>query len=84
MDEIKLDRFFIKNGISAERDRLILAQVIKIAKSLGMKIVQEGVETIGEVDMLRELGCDVVQGYYYSKPLMLMDYLLFIEEHRPK
>lgn len=84
MNEIKLDRFFIKKGISAERDRLILGQVIQIAKSLGMKIVQEGVETIGEVEMLKQLGCDVVQGYYYSKPLMLMDYLLFIEEHRPK
>lgn len=84
MDEIKLDRFFIKKGISDERDRLILAQIIQIAKSLGMSIVQEGVETIGEVEMLRELGCDVVQGYYYSKPLSLIDYLLFIEEHREK
>ena len=58
--------------------------MIRSSDFFGMKIVQEGVETIGEVEMLRELGCDVVQGYYYSKPLMLMDYLLFIEEHRPK
>lgn len=84
MDEIKLDRFFIKKGISDDRDRLILGQVIQIAKSLGMNIVQEGVETIGEIEMLRELGCDIVQGYYYSKPLMLIDYLSFIEEHRAK
>ena len=84
MDELKLDRLFIKNGLSGERDRLILSQVIQIAKSLGMHVVQEGVETIGEVEMLRKLGCDVVQGYYYSKPLMLVDYLAFIEEHRGK
>ena len=84
MDEIKLDRLFIKKGLSIERDRLILGQIIQIAKSLNMHVVQEGVETVDEVDMLRNLGCDVVQGYYYSKPLMLVDYLSFIEEHRPK
>ena len=84
MDELKLDRLFIKKGVEDERDRLILGQVIQIAKSLGMSIVQEGVETIGEVEMLKQLGCDVVQGYYYSKPLMLVDYLSFIEEHREK
>ena len=84
MDEIKLDRFFIKQGIADDRDRLILGQVIQIAKSLGMSIVQEGVETIGEVEMLKQLGCDVVQGYYYSKPLTLIDYLSFLDAHRPK
>lgn len=84
MDEVKLDRLFIKNGISKERDRLILSQAIQIAKALGMNIVQEGVETIEEVETLRGLGCDIVQGYYYSKPLMLVDYLSFLEEHRPK
>jgi EAL domain-containing protein (putative c-di-GMP-specific phosphodiesterase class I) len=84
MDELKFDRLFIKKGISIERDRLILGQMIKIAKSLGMKVVQEGVETFEELDMLKKLGCDVVQGYYYSKPLMLIDYLSFIEEHRAK
>lgn len=84
MDEVKLDRLFIKNGISKERDRLILSQTIQIAKALGMNIVQEGVETIEEVEALKKLGCDIVQGYYYSKPLMLIDYLSFLDEHRPK
>jgi EAL domain-containing protein (putative c-di-GMP-specific phosphodiesterase class I) len=84
MDEIKLDRLFIHKGISNERDRLILGQIIHVAKELGMNIVQEGVETIGEVEMLKQLGCNVIQGYYYSKPLALVDYLSFIEEHRKK
>ena len=84
MDEIKLDRLFIHKGISNERDRLILGQIIHVAKELGMNIIQEGVETIGEVEMLKQLGCDVIQGYYYSKPLALVDYLSFIEEHRKK
>lgn len=84
MDELKFDSLFIKKGLSSERDRLILGQMIKIAKSLGMRIVQEGVETFEDFNMLKQLGCDVVQGYYYSKPLTLIDYLLFIEEHREK
>lgn len=84
MDEVKLDHLFIKKGISGERDRLILSQAIQIAKALGMNIVQEGVETIEEVETLKALGCDIVQGYYYSKPLMLVDFLSFLEEHRPK
>ena len=84
MDEVKLDRLFIKKGISKERDRLILSRAIQIAKELKMNIVQEGVETIEEVETLKGLGCDIVQGYYYSKPLMLVDYLSFLEEHRPK
>ena len=84
MDELKFDSLFIKKGLSNERDRLILGQMISIAKSLGMRIVQEGVETFEDLNMLKALGCDVVQGYYYSKPLILIDYLLFIEEHREK
>ena len=83
MDEVKLDRLFIKSGISKERDRMILSQAIQIAKALGMNIVQEGVETIEEVEILKSLGCDIVQGYYYSKPLMLIDYLSFLDAHRP-
>ena len=84
MDEIKLDRFFIKKGISEERDRLILDHVIKTAKTLGMNIVQEGVENLDEMNLLRKMGCNVIQGYYYSKPLALVDYIAFINEEHGK
>ena len=80
MDEIKLDSFFIKRGTSFDRDMAILQSVISLAKKLGMKVTQEGVETHDEMDLLRKLGCDVVQGYHYSKPLFLSDYVQFISD----
>ena len=61
-----------------ERDNKLLGAMILIAKSMGMKITQEGVETKEELDRLRKLGCDVVQGYYYSRPLGEKDYVDFI------
>lgn len=78
MDEIKLDQFFIKEGISKDRDAKILESVVNIGRSLNMKVTQEGVETIDQLEMLKQLGCYVIQGYYYSKPLALSDYVEFI------
>jgi EAL domain-containing protein (putative c-di-GMP-specific phosphodiesterase class I)/GGDEF domain-containing protein len=78
MDELKLDRFFITKGFSQERDDELLSTIIKLAKNFGMKVTQEGVETIEALERLRNFGCDVIQGYYYSKPLALDDYIAFI------
>lgn len=78
MDEIKLDKFFLEQGTSAERDDCIFKSIIDLAKQLGMKVTQEGVETKEEAAKIRELGCDVLQGYYYSHPLGLNDYLNFV------
>ena len=74
MDEIKLDRFFIMKGISQDRDYKVLSSIISLAKSLNMKVTQEGVET-GE-----QLSCNVIQGYYYSKPLVQYDYISFLSQ----
>ena len=78
MDELKLDRFFISNGLSKERDDLLLKSIIKLAKDLGMKVTQEGVEDIQTLRRLEDLGCDVIQGYYYSRPLELTEYTAFL------
>ena len=78
MDEIKLDRFFISKGFSSERDLKVLSSVISLARDLHMKVTQEGVEHQDQVDLLKKLGCQVVQGYYYSKPLSLTDYTGFL------
>lgn len=74
MDEIKLDRFFIGKGISDERDLKVLSSVIQLGRGLKMKATQEGVETKAQMDMLKKLGCNVIQGFYYSKPLVENDY----------
>ena len=78
MDELKLDKFFVSQGLSKQRDNIILKSMISIAKSMEMKLTQEGVETKDELEMLKRLGCDVIQGYYYSKPLSQDDYTFFI------
>jgi EAL domain-containing protein (putative c-di-GMP-specific phosphodiesterase class I)/GGDEF domain-containing protein len=78
MDEIKLDRLFLNHGIDPQRDRQILAGVIQVARELNMKVTQKGVETDDQRQMLAQLGCNTIQGYQYSKPLVLSDYIEFI------
>lgn len=80
MDEIKLDRFFISRGTNENRDKLILESVIHVAKQLRMKVTQEGVESQESMEYLRSIGCDVVQGYYYSKPLAMLEFIRFLEK----
>ena len=79
MDEIKLDRFFLEKGLNAERDRTIWESVIRLGNELNMKVTQEGVETQDIMLYLKRIGCHVVQGYYFSKPLTMADYITFIE-----
>lgn len=82
MDEIKLDKFFIKNGYSHERDIKIISSVVALARELHMKITQEGVEVSEELEFLKKIGCQVIQGYYYSRPLALTDYIGFLSNEK--
>jgi len=79
MDEIKLDKFFIDYSENPDRINSIFESVIALAKKLNMKVTQEGVEKAEDVELLKKLGCDVIQGYIYSHPLSLTDYLHFVE-----
>lgn len=82
MDEIKLSGLFLKKGLASDRDVKILSGVINMAKDLSMKISQKNVETEEEAKMLEQLGCNAIQGYYYSKPLRMSDYIDFIDRSR--
>ena len=82
MDEIKLDRFFISEGYSKDRDLTILKSIITLGRDLRMKVTQEGVEFGDQVELLRKLGCQVIQGYHYSKPLSLTDYIGFLTNNK--
>ena len=67
--EVKLDRAFV-HGCAADRSaRTIIASTVQLAHDLGMKCVAEGAETDDEVDVLRDLGCDAVQGYAVARPM---------------
>lgn len=68
-DLIKLDKKFMENMMLSDKGRLILEQVIAMANKLGLELLAEGVETKEQVELLRSIGCDQVQGYYYAKPM---------------
>ena len=69
VDVIKIDRFFLDEVIDTRRGKIIVANSIKMSKELGMRTIAEGVETKEQVEFLRDAGCDIAQGYYYSKPI---------------
>ncbi len=69
IDVLKIDRSFVRNLCTDRNDRLIVQTTIGLAQSLGLKTVAEGVETTEQLHMLRELGCNTVQGYLVSHPI---------------
>lgn len=81
VDYIKIDRAFICNLLNSPADQGIVKAVLGIAASLDMKVIAEGVEQKAEMDLLRELGCDEMQGFYLSKPLPAAEFLHFTREH---
>lgn len=69
LDVIKLDAEFFRGEGNDERGKLIVTETIDLAKRLGMHIVAEGIETRDQVDFLKERECDLIQGYYFAKPM---------------
>jgi EAL domain-containing protein (putative c-di-GMP-specific phosphodiesterase class I) len=73
VDEVKIDRSFVMNMLRDANDAVIVRSIIDLAHNMKIVVVAEGVEHRKVLDELAELGCDVVQGYYYSKPLPAAD-----------
>ncbi|MEG1290666.1 MAG: EAL domain-containing protein [Lachnospiraceae bacterium] len=69
IDTIKLDRFMLGETLNSQREKTVVANMIHMAKELQLSVVAEGVETWEQVVFLRECGCEMAQGYYYSKPI---------------
>ena len=74
LDIIKLDAEFFRSVDDIERSNLIVGQTISLAKKLGMEIVAEGIETREQVDFLAKQDCDLIQGFYFSKPLPVAEF----------
>lgn len=74
IDVLKMDREFIRNMEHDEKTIKLVELILDIAKSLDVPVVAEGVETESQLLLLKELGCAVVQGYYFSKPLHASDF----------
>ncbi len=77
LNELKIDKSFIPEKFSKEYDKtlVMLRGVVSLAKSLGLTIVAEGVETREQLALIEDLGCDAVQGYIFDKPLTESDFI---------
>ena len=69
IDTLKIDQSFIRNLTSYSDDAAIVRAIIMMAKSLQLEIIAEGVENKEQLDFLRKEKCDIIQGFYLSKPI---------------
>ena len=69
IDVLKMDMRFVRNIETSETSFRLVKLIVDIAKYLKLNVVAEGVETEGQLKLLQDAGCDLVQGYYFSKPL---------------
>ena len=81
LDVLKLDADFFRGEEAVERGLLIVSEIIDLAKKLNMKIVAEGIESREQVEFLTEQECDLIQGYFYAKPMPINE---FEEKYREK
>ena len=80
IDVLKLDMKFVRNMEKDEKSMKLVELIIDIAKFLNVPLVAEGVETQSQLDTLKKMGCEVIQGYYFSKPVPAEDFEQFIEK----
>jgi diguanylate cyclase (GGDEF)-like protein len=73
IDYLKIDKIFL-DDYSSEDGAAFIETIVKMGEVLKIKVVAEGVEEKGQVDFLKEIGCDQCQGYYFSKPLKVADF----------
>jgi len=74
VDVVKLDRGFFRETSNSGRSKTIIQSIISMAQKLGIETVAEGVETVEQFEFLREIGCDIAQGYYFEKPMPISDF----------
>ncbi len=83
-DKLKIDKMFIKNMDTDQRDYNIVKSSIDLGKSMGLKIVAEGIENIDTFNLLKKLNCDSVQGYFFTKPLEADKFKKFCIDHNAR
>lgn len=78
MDVLKLDKDFFDQDIISTKESVVLVNVIRMSKELGMTVLSEGVETKEQAEYLASIGCDQAQGYYFAKPMSCAEFERFI------
>lgn len=82
IDYLKIDRSFVQGLASDNTDRAIAEAIIAMAHKLGMRVIAEGVETEAQLGLLREAGCDYVQGYLLARPMPRQAFLDFLQQYQ--
>jgi EAL domain-containing protein (putative c-di-GMP-specific phosphodiesterase class I) len=78
-DVLKVDKTFI-DQLSSTRDYGLVASIVSMGRILGMRVVAEGVESAEQVKRLKQIGCDYVQGFYFSRPLPPEELFAFVTD----
>lgn len=84
IDVLKLDMKFIQNETAKPVNQGILQFIMNLARWMGLRVIAEGVEKKEQLDRLREIGCDYVQGYYFAKPMPCNDIELIVKKGNGK
>lgn len=80
IDRIKIDKSFVDNIVGSKKDRAIVQTIITMTESLDLKVIAEGAELFEQIEVLNQMGCYEIQGYYFAKPMPAEDYNLFFEK----
>ncbi len=83
LDRIKIDKSFIDDVTTDANDAAIASAIISIARGLEIESVAEGVEHEAQLNKLKKLGCNIIQGYYFSRPLQPHDFMEFLDRQLP-
>ncbi len=81
IDVVKIDKVFMKKGLLEENDKIIVECIVAMAKRLHMTVVCEGVETKEQSDYLANIGCEILQGYYFSRPIKEDSFSSYIDRN---
>jgi diguanylate cyclase (GGDEF)-like protein len=80
IDALKVDRSFVRDMATDTNDAAIVTAIVRMARSLGLRTVAEGVETVEQLEQLRALGCELAQGYYFGRPMAASRYPTLLGE----
>ncbi|WP_221237165.1 sensor domain-containing protein [Roseospira goensis] len=81
IDTLKIDQTFVRDVSRDSKDAAIIATIVSLARNLGFKVVAEGVESLEQMEFLRDNECSLFQGYWVSRPLPVADFCIYLREN---